>query len=140
MGINTGYCNVGNFGSEDRMDYTIIGAEANLAARLQYIAEPGGIVLSHETYVLVADMVDAHALETFEMKGITRDIVPYAVDNFRERAAGSSRTYSEQAPGLDLKIDLDLLDTEAARRARDLIERILAGFDRQPPVARPAGE
>ena len=38
MGINTGYCNVGNFGSEDRMDYTIIGAEANLAARLQSIA------------------------------------------------------------------------------------------------------
>ena len=41
MGINTGYCNVGNFGSADRMDYTIIGAEANLAARLQSIAEPG---------------------------------------------------------------------------------------------------
>ena len=37
-------CNVGNFGSDDRMDYTIIGAEANLAARLQSIAEPGGIV------------------------------------------------------------------------------------------------
>ena len=44
MGINSGYCNVGNFGSADRMDYTIIGAEANLAARLQSIAEPGGIV------------------------------------------------------------------------------------------------
>ncbi|MGH8733491.1 MAG: adenylate/guanylate cyclase domain-containing protein, partial [Burkholderiales bacterium] len=41
MGINTGFCNVGNFGSNDRMDYTIIGAEANLAARLQSIAEPG---------------------------------------------------------------------------------------------------
>src|SRR5581483_4366517 len=41
MGINTGYCNVGNFGSADRMDYTIIGAEANLAARLQSIAGPG---------------------------------------------------------------------------------------------------
>ena len=41
MGINTGFCNVGNFGSADRMDYTIIGAEANLAARLQSIAEPG---------------------------------------------------------------------------------------------------
>ena len=35
MGVNTGFCNVGNFGSADRMDYTIIGAEANLAARLQ---------------------------------------------------------------------------------------------------------
>ena len=41
MGINSGYCNVGNFGSDDRMDYTIIGAEANLAARLQSIADPG---------------------------------------------------------------------------------------------------
>jgi adenylate cyclase len=41
MGINTGYCNVGNFGSDQRMDYTIIGAEANLAARLQSIAQPG---------------------------------------------------------------------------------------------------
>ncbi len=48
MGINTGYCNVGNFGSDDRMDYTIIGAEANLAARLQSIAPPGRIVLSYE--------------------------------------------------------------------------------------------
>jgi Adenylate cyclase, family 3 (some proteins contain HAMP domain) len=55
MGINSGYCNVGNFGSGDRMDYTIIGAEANLAARLQSIASPGGIVLSYETYALVRD-------------------------------------------------------------------------------------
>ena len=50
IGINTGFCNVGNFGSDDRMAYTIIGAEANLAARLQTIAEPNGIVLSYETY------------------------------------------------------------------------------------------
>jgi class 3 adenylate cyclase len=48
MGINTGYCNVGHFGSDDRMDDTIIGAEANLAARLQSIAEPGHIVVGYE--------------------------------------------------------------------------------------------
>ena len=41
MAINTGYCTVGNFGSADRMDYTIIGNEVNLASRLQAHAEPG---------------------------------------------------------------------------------------------------
>ena len=72
MGINTGYCNVGNFGSDDRMDYTIIGAEANLAARLQSIAEPGHIVISYETYALVRDVVVAQALPPITMKGISR--------------------------------------------------------------------
>ena len=69
MGINTGYCNVGNFGSEDRMDYTIIGAEANLAARLQAIAEPGGICLSYETYALVRDLVRARPLPADRHEG-----------------------------------------------------------------------
>ncbi len=55
IGVSTGYCTVGNFGSEDRMDYTIIGSPVNLAARLQSFAEPGGILLSHETYSLVKD-------------------------------------------------------------------------------------
>ena len=80
MGINTGYCNVGNFGSADRMDYTIIGAEANLAARLQSIAEPGRIVMSYETYALTRDMVEAHVLPPITMKGISREVIPYMVD------------------------------------------------------------
>src|SRR5262249_42556056 len=80
MGVNTGYCNVGNFGSTDRMDYTIIGAEANLAARLQSIAEPGHIVISYESYALVRDTLVAHALPPITMKGISREVVPYAVE------------------------------------------------------------
>src|ERR1022692_5152846 len=73
IGINSGYCNVGNFCSADRMDYTIIGAEANLAARLQSIAEPGSIVMSYETYALVRDMVRARPLPPITMKGISRE-------------------------------------------------------------------
>src|SRR6185369_3709305 len=70
IGINTGFCTVGNFGSEDRMDYTIIGGEVNLAARLQSHAELGGILMAHETYSLVKDEVHAEALTPIMVKGV----------------------------------------------------------------------
>jgi adenylate cyclase len=53
-------CNVGNFGAADRVDRTVSGAEANLAACLQSIASPGRIVMSDEIYRLVRNPVAAH--------------------------------------------------------------------------------
>jgi class 3 adenylate cyclase len=129
MGINTGFCNVGNFGSADRMDYTIIGAEANLAARLQSIAEPGGIVLSYETYSLVRDVVRAHALPSITMKGISREVVPYAVDGLVEDLKQRPRIISEQAAGVDLFLDLELIDKAAIERTRALLENALAALE-----------
>jgi adenylate cyclase len=79
VGINTGYCNVGNFGSDDRMDYTIIGAEVNLAARIEAAADPGGILISHPTYALVRDIVRAEERGSIDAKGIRREVRVYAV-------------------------------------------------------------
>jgi hypothetical protein len=64
IGINTGFCTVGNFGSADRMDYTIIGNEVNLTARLEALAKVGGILLAHETHSLVKDIVMAEEGDT----------------------------------------------------------------------------
>ena len=79
IGINTGYCNVGNFGSEDRMDYTIIGAEVNLAARIQAAADPGGILISYPTWALVRDIVRAEERGNIDAKGIRREVRVFAV-------------------------------------------------------------
>jgi adenylate cyclase len=121
MGINTGYCNVGNFGSSDRMDYTILGAEVNLAARLQYMAEPGTIVLSQATYALVKDIVVTHPLPSITLKGIAEPVVPHVLD----RLLGETETVKVEAheAGLDLHLDLSKIDLSNADRVRAALQR-----------------
>ena len=128
MGINTGYCNVGNFGSLDRMDYTIVGAEANLAARLQAIAKPGGIVLSHETYALVEDSVKAHALPPITLKGIAREVIPYEVEGIYDLPDENPTTINEVDNGLTLFLDTTKLDGKSAERAREVLEKAIAAL------------
>ncbi|HWA48606.1 MAG TPA: adenylate/guanylate cyclase domain-containing protein [Dongiaceae bacterium] len=129
MGINTGYCNVGNFGSADRMDYTIIGAEANLAARLQTAAEAGKIVISYETFALVQDIVQAHPLPPITMKGIAREVVPYEVEGLLAGADGRARILSEHLAGLDLHLDLGQLAPAERGRVREALAEAMAALD-----------
>ena len=131
MGINTGFCNVGNFGSTDRMDYTIIGAEANLAARLQSIAEPGTIVISYETYVLVREIAAAHALPPIAMKGIGRTVVPYAIEGMLDGAGGKVQVFSEHMTGLDFYLDPSMVDAEGADRIRGVLQDAMAALKKR---------
>jgi class 3 adenylate cyclase len=135
MGINTGYCNVGNFGSADRMDYTIIGAEANLAARLQGIAEPGHIVVSYETYALVRHMITAHTLSAITMKGISREVVPYAVDGIVDAEGGSTEIISEHLRGLDLYLDPTMVESGGDEKIRSVLRQALAVLEKRPEAS-----
>lgn len=86
MGVNTGYCTVGNFGSEQKLDYTVLGSPVNMAARLQALAKPDRVVISESTYLLLEDLVEAEKLEQVTLKGFMRPINTYELKTLIEGA------------------------------------------------------
>ncbi len=87
MGINTGYCTIGNFGSEMKMDYTIIGNNVNLAARYEAACEPDSILISEDTYMLVKDEIECEVAGTYNMKGIPGPVKGYRPLRIKNNAA-----------------------------------------------------
>lgn len=83
VGISTGEVMVGNFGSIKRLEYTVIGHDVNLAARLCGAAEGDEILISQATYDLVKDAVLAEELSEIQLKGIAGDVRPWRVTGLR---------------------------------------------------------
>ena len=127
IGINTGYCNVGNFGSADRMAYSIIGAEVNLAAQLALLAEPDTIRLSYETYALVDDSVQAQELEQMAAKGIRRPVHSFSVSGIFAPDEGAP-TVGYRQPGFELSFDPDALAGGEEAAARAALESALSAL------------
>jgi adenylate cyclase len=128
MGINTGYCDVGNFGSDVRMDYTIIGREVNLAARLEQAAVPGGIIISKETYGLVRDEIVALEQQPITAKGFPEPIEAFAVQEEAEDQTVARKVFQWERLGMRVLIDLDRLPSAeraaAAVELREMADRL----------------
>ena len=132
MGLSTGYCTVGNFGAATRMDYTIIGREVNLASRLESAADAGEILISHETYSLIKDIIMCRDKGQISVKGFSRPVQIYQVVGLR-RELGIAPTFVEhEMAGFSMYLDTNIIRNydkdqivtaleQAARKLKDKV-------------------
>jgi class 3 adenylate cyclase len=103
MGINTGVCTVGNFGSvTHRMSYTAIGGAVNIASRLEGAAPPGGILISGATYHLIADRILAEPRGALKLKGVSHPVETYEVLGLAGETLAGRSTLTELDGGFRL--------------------------------------
>lgn len=78
MGMHSGWCTVGSFGRATRLDYTVIGSPVNLASRLEGQAAPGQILMSAQSYELLALVrADCQPAGTLRVRGFRQPVPVY---------------------------------------------------------------
>ncbi len=107
MGINTGYCTVGTFGTSHHLDYTVLGTHVNLASRLESAAEPGEILISHETCALVKDSVMARDKGKINVKGFSHPVKVFEVVDLRKDMDKNQSYFEHNLNGFAMHMDLD---------------------------------
>ena len=89
MGINSGVCKVGNFGTENRLDYTLLGRAVNLASRLESSAQSHEILVSRDTYDLIKDAVKCIDKGQILVKGFADPVNVFSVVDLHKNLASS---------------------------------------------------
>ena len=104
MGIHSDVCTVGNFGSKDRLDYTVLGNGVNLASRLESSASSNEILISENTHNLVKNEIKCNYYDTIQVKGKSHPIKTFQVIR-KIQSQEVSQKINAVSEGFSLSID-----------------------------------
>ena len=125
MGIHTDVCTVGNFGSLDRLDYTVLGNGVNLASRLESLANSNEILISENTYNLVKKDIDCDYFDEIKVKGKSHSIKTFQVVGNKNKKIKKTKIETSK-DGFKLKIDKEKIKNidEVVSFLEDSIEKL----------------
>ena len=128
MGISTGHCTVGNFGSDQRMDYTVLGGPVNLAARLQNLADPESILIDEKTQALVEDKVKCTYADEITPKGFARPIKIYQIEDFIDKDHHKLR---RRLTHVGQRVEVNVFDSSDIKAAIEELRDIQNRFEKE---------
>mgnify|MGYP000734113021 FL=1 len=126
MGIATGFCTVGNFGSDLRLEYTVLGSPVNLAARLQTTAEHNTILIDEYTKDLINSHVNSKYIDDITPKGFARPIPVYRLKDFK---SAKHRKRRKSLSHVGDRVEVNVLDSSNIQAAIEELKRIQEKFE-----------
>ncbi len=126
MGIATGFCTVGNFGSDLRLDYTVLGSPVNLAARLQTTAEHNTILIDEYTKDLINSHVNSKYIDDITPKGFARPIPVFQLNDFK---SVKHRKRRKSLSHVGDRVEVNVLDSSNIQAAIEELKRIQEKFE-----------
>ena len=128
MGIATGYCTVGNFGSDQRLEYTALGSSVNLAARLQDMAAPDSILTDQNTLSLIGRHVISELKGEFTPKGFAREVRYFQINGLAETALVRR---GRELSHVGKHVEVNVLNSSDIRAAIEELAEIQERFRKQ---------
>jgi adenylate cyclase len=84
ISVDTGEVVAGNIGTQEKMEYTVIGDSVNTASRLNGLAGPGEVIISEAVFQKMGALVDAEPLGPHQIKGVSEAVISYRLKSIRK--------------------------------------------------------